>query len=81
MTLLPTQQSHGVRVRCWEVRYHSHDWRGKPVMIFGFYGVPLDGVTRHPALLMLHGGKKDDGGSSANSGKPIDLVFSIPELV
>jgi len=41
---------------CREVRFKSHDWRGRPVRIFGYYAYPKTRNGRVPGLLIVHGG-------------------------
>jgi dienelactone hydrolase len=55
-TKLPTATVGSVMVSLYQVYYTSHDWHGKPVRIFGFYGHPLKPGKRVPALLLVHGG-------------------------
>lgn len=49
-------RSNWARTRLYEVRFTSHQWRGKPVRIFGFYAHPVSHAGRLPALLLVHGG-------------------------
>lgn len=44
------------KVNCYEVRFTSHQWRGKPVRIFGYYAHPAFHGETFPALLLVHGG-------------------------
>lgn len=53
---LPTVQSAGHRIKCFQVRFTSHVWHGQPVRIFGFYAAPADAPGKVPALLLVHGG-------------------------
>lgn len=43
-------------ITCREVRFTSHQWRGKPVRIFGYYACPSRRSGRVPGLLLVHGG-------------------------
>ena len=53
---LPNAFAAGHPVRCYQVRFTSHQWHGKPVRIFGFYAAPSDANQKVPALLLVHGG-------------------------
>jgi len=52
---LPPARAGGRPIKCFQVRFTSHLWHGKPVRIFGFYAAPASS-GRVPALLLVHGG-------------------------
>lgn len=52
---LGTRIAGSRRVKCYQVRFNSHMWGGKPVRIFAFYAHPASG-GKFPGLLVVHGG-------------------------
>lgn len=56
MKALRTVYRGGQKINCYTIRFTSHEWQGKPVRIFGFYGYPSNLGGRRPALLLVHGG-------------------------
>ena len=61
---LPPARAGGRLVKCFQIRFTSHSWHGRPVRIFGFYAAPAS-RGRVPALLLVHGGGGYGTGAAA----------------